>query len=354
VVVLALVSRAAAAAPTDHRKRGHHPSHTRVKHGQPDPAVPPAPAEPATQASVETQEPAVESPAAEAPSPSEDAHAPAAWQALRVSSAPPSLCTSTRANEPNSFEVEIGHREAARLAAGRSEIAIIVGLAVGRRDFTFSDPIGTPPQAYHLTAAPMATVGLEAYPLASTDIPVLRDLGMRGHFGRAIAVGSSTSAGASIDTTWTRFGGELRQRILVPGAHHLELGASGGVDVSFFDLRSTGNVGALVPTSRMVSLSLGGDARVVVVGRLSLLAGAAYLLPLSHGEIYDRFRDPHIAGVDGNVGTALRLATGLELRVDGRYTRYFARFSPQVGDPNVAGGALDQQFQLGMGIRYAH
>jgi len=38
----------------------------------------------------------------------------------------------------------------------------------------------------------------------------------------------------------------------------------------------------------------------------------------------------------------------------GRYTRYFATFHPEVGDPYVAGGALDEQLQVSLGVRYAH
>ena len=42
------------------------------------------------------------------------------------------------------------------------------------------------------------------------------------------------------------------------------------------------------------------------------------------------------------------------MRVGGRYTRYFASFDPEVGDAAVAGGALDQQMQMGVALRYAH
>jgi hypothetical protein len=96
------------------------------------------------------------------------------------------------------------------------------------------------------------------------------------------------------------------------------------------------------------------DGRVLVTQRLSVLLGGAYLSTTTRGEIYDRFRRPHVAGLDAEIGLAVGLTPGLEARLDGRYTRTFASFDPEVGDPAVAGGALDEQMQLGAGLRYAH
>jgi len=248
----------------------------------------------------------------------------------------------------------LGRREASRVAAGRIEVAVSAGIDAGRRVFTYSDPIGAAPQAYRLPLAPLATFRLEVYPLASTDVPVVRDLGLRARVSRGFAMESSTTNGVALQDSWTRFAGDVRQRVLLPGAHGVELGATVGIDASYFDLQTKSDVGSLVPAARMLSLRFGLDGRVPVTPRFSILAGGGYLATLSRGQIYDRFRRPHVAGVDGELGAALALAPGVEARLDGRYTRYFASFSPEVGDPAVAGGALDQQFQLGVGVRYAH
>jgi hypothetical protein len=93
---------------------------------------------------------------------------------------------------------------------------------------------------------------------------------------------------------------------------------------------------------------------MLLAGRLSFLLGAAYLLTISPGEIYDRFRRPSVFGVDGEIGAAFRIVPGLEARLTGRYTRYVASFKPVIGDQIVAGGALDEQLQFGLGVRYAH
>lgn len=231
---------------------------------------------------------------------------------------------------------------------------MLVSADVASRHFSYSDPVGRLPAPYRLPLAPMATFGLEAYPLASSNLLVLRDLGFRGRISRAFALDSKTPDGVTIETSWTRFSGEVRERMLIPGSHPLELGLYIGADASYFGMKTKTPVAALLPTARSISLRFGFDARVLVAWRLSFLLGGAYLLTRSPGEIYDRFRDPHVAGVDGDFGFALALLPGLEARLTGRYTRYFASFKPKVGDPAVAGGALDEQLQFGLGARYAH
>lgn len=255
---------------------------------------------------------------------------------------------------PSSADEALGKREAERIAAGRSEVAVLVGVDVGTRHFKYSDPVGTLYAAYRLPVAPMASFGLEAYPLASTDLPVLRDLGFQGRLSRAFAVNSKTPDGTTIETSWTRFGGEVRERILLPSSHPVELGVYVGGDASYFTMKTKTPVAALLPSAKTVAVRFGFDARVLAVGRVSFLLGGAYLATTSPGEIYDRFRAPHVHGVDAELGAAVALVPGLELRLSGRYTRYFSTFKPLVGDALVAGGALDEQMQFGLGVRYAH
>ena len=89
---------------------------------------------------------------------------------------------------------------------------------------------------------------------------------------------------------------------------------------------------ALLPSARTISLRFGLDGRVLLAGRFSAILDIAYLAVTSPGEIYEHFRDPHVAGIDGDLGFALAIVPGLEARLGGRYTRYFASFEPKVGD----------------------
>jgi hypothetical protein len=248
----------------------------------------------------------------------------------------------------------LGRREAARMAAGRIEVSVSASADVGSRHFKYSDPVGPLPASYRLPIAPMASFGLETYPWASSNVPVLRDLGFRGRISQGFALSSETPQGVTIETSWTRFGGEIRQRIFVPGPRAIELGVYVGADASYFGMETTLPVPALLPAARTIAVRLGFDARLLVAGRFSLLLGGAYLVTTSPGEIYDRFRSPGVFGLDGELGAALGIVPGLEARLTGRYTRYVATFKPIIGDQIVAGGALDEQLQFGLGVRYAH
>ena len=265
------------------------------------------------------------------------------------------IADSDLGSGPSAQELEaIGRREAARIAAGRIQVAVWAAVDMARRSFKYSDPIGPQYAPYRLPLAPMLSMGLEAYPFASSDVPGLRDLGFRAHVSKAFAVDSKTPDGATINTSWTRFGGEARQRLLFPSSHPLELGLSIGADGSYFDMSTRSVVQGLLPSARTLAVQLGLDARLELVSRFSLALGVAYLAPTVRGAIYNRFRDPHVHGIDGDFAAILGLAPGLEARASARYTRYFASFQPELGDSFVAGGALDEQFQFGLGVRYAH
>src|SRR6188768_1102938 len=119
---------------------------------------------------------------------------------------------SDEASPAHDNEAELGRREARRIAAGRIVVAVWAGGGVANRRFSYSDAVGYNLAPYNLPAAPMATFGIEAYPAASSDVPVLRDLGIRAHVSRGFAFDSNTPQHVTLETNWTRFGGELRQR----------------------------------------------------------------------------------------------------------------------------------------------
>jgi hypothetical protein len=346
-VALAVVSQSAVAATPRQKK----PSSSKrkapaAKHEDPPPAAPEPPAPPA-EAPVEAA-PADASPAEPVP------RDPASGAARLAAAHDDEPTRAPDVPSATSDEAELGRREAARIAAGRIQVAVWASGGMANRRFTYSDQVGYNLAPYRLPAAPMASFGIEAYPAAASGVPFIRDLGIRAHISRGFAFDSKTPQGVTLETNWTRFGGELRERLLFPGPHAFELGVLVGADASYFGMAAKAPVPALLPAARTIALRFGLDARLHVAWRLSLLAGAAYLLTTSRGEIYEHFRRPHVAGVDADFGFAVDLGSGLEARLAGRYTRYFASFKPRIGDEYVAGGALDEQLQAGLGVRYAH
>lgn len=342
--VVASPAVAAVAAPARRQKPARA---AKAKGAKPPPAEEtPAPAE------AKPEEPAP-TPPPEEPKPVEaPVTAPVVETKVDLDAKPPSEPAS--APEATSEEAALGRREAARIAAGRIAVAVSFDAGISRRSFTYSDPVGNQLAPYRLPVGPMASFGLEAYPFAATGISGLRDLGFRGRVSHAFAVDSKTPDGVTIDTSWTRFGGDIRQRFLVPGPHAFELGVLVGADASYFTMKTDAPVAALLPTGQTVALRFGFDTKLVLIGRFSAMLGGSYLAVTEPGEIYDRFRDATVKGVDSDFGFALGIVPGLEARLTGRYTRYFSTFKPALGDPNVAGGAVDEQMQFGLGARYAH
>lgn len=341
------------AAPAKHKKAVKHAASAAPSVPVPEQKAEEPPESPAT-APTPAAPPPEPTPSAPPATPVAD---PTAAVTERTASAEGPVIAPERARgaEPNSRELEaLGRREAARIAAGRSEVAVWAAMGVARRAFKYSDPVGQQYAPYRLPLAPMVDLGLEAYPFASSGLPVLQDLGFRARFSKAFAVDSRTPEGATIDTSWTRFGAEARQRLLLQSAHRLELGIAVGADGSYFDMSTSQVVPALLPSARTISVRVGLDARLEVVRQLGLALGAAYLAPTTRGAIYERFRDPELRGVDADFAAILRVLPGFELRASARYTRYFASFKPALGDHFVAGGALDEQLQFGLGVRYEH
>src|SRR6478609_5416870 len=123
--------------------------------------APPPPPEP----------PPVEPPEAPPADVKPDAEKPSAPAPVELTLSKPELAPVT------DEEAALGRREARRIAAGRSLVAVWVAGGVANRRFAYNDAVGYDLADYRLPVAPMATVGVEAYPAASSDVPVLRDLG---------------------------------------------------------------------------------------------------------------------------------------------------------------------------------
>ena len=143
LVLLGACSSAALAAPGRHRKRDR-PSARQV---EPVTGSPPADTLPPDSAGPPA--------AASQPEPADTPPLPAAPVATSgpapVEPAPPVAAGPApppAQREANDVALAMGRREASRVAAGRIEVAVMSSLDVGRRDFTYSDPVGDLPQPY--------------------------------------------------------------------------------------------------------------------------------------------------------------------------------------------------------------
>jgi hypothetical protein len=98
----------------------------------------------------------------------------------------------------------------------------------------------------------------------------------------------------------------------------------------------------------------GAEGRWEPGARIALLGSVAYLHALSAGRIGDATRFPRVAaqGAAVEVGAAVALLRGLELRMTLGLRRFGLAMHARPGDTLVAGGAVDEISWVGLGLAY--
>lgn len=222
---------------------------------------------------------------------------------------------------------------------------------MGARDFSYSDPITSNLRPYDIVGAPTIAASLEAFPLALTYVPIIRQLGITGLYARALGLTSSTEGGEAVSTTWDRLRVGLHQRM--PLRPDLAVGVRGAFALSRFHFEDAPPT--LEPELPDVTYK---GYRFGIDGRLWLdpwvvTADVGYHLVSSGGAAADRHRDPKIHGFDAGFCVSRRLYEGLDGRFEASYERYAYAFEPVPGDAYVAGGALDQMLHVGLGVGFS-
>jgi hypothetical protein len=239
---------------------------------------------------------------------------------------------------------------------GEVNTAIVVAnlaFELGGRRFDYKDQLSPNTSSYSVLGVPMPSVGIEIYPAGGTTLPFIRDLGLTMSFAHAFGISSATDNGTTVGTGWTHLAGGLRARFRPGSVKGPMIGVNGGIDYLQFTFDAAGPITGSVPAVTYASVRGGVDARIPF-WRMALLLDFGYDGALSAGDVYTRFRDSSVGGIDLGVGLSLGLGAGFELRLRGHYTRYFYKFRPLVGDSYVAGGALDEFLGFGLGLAYAY
>jgi hypothetical protein len=185
------------------------------------------------------------------------------------------------------------------------------------------------------------------------DVPVAKDIGLTGSYAMAFGLDSATEGGEPIDTTYIRVNAGLRGRIRLGDDKPPVLGINAGFSLLNFTYAAPDVLAPQVPTASYKFLRFGLDMRIPA-GPLAFELGGDFLLPLASGEVYERFKEPSVLGIELRGGVAVPIAAGFEVRMMGEYTRFFSSFGPVPGDAYVAGGALDQLISIRLGAAYAY
>jgi hypothetical protein len=229
-----------------------------------------------------------------------------------------------------------------------SLLAVRASVEAGSRHFAYTERVTPSLRPYDLFAAPLASIHAEAYPMARSRVPLVNGLGVVGGYTRAFALASADAGGTSVGTSWQAFDVAAHERVRV-GASAL-LGVSvgyGGIDFRFDAPPTT----AELPGVGYRFVRTGVDARGRL-GAFSVFGAGNYLAVLSTGDIGQLFPREHVGGIEATLGGALQLSAAFELSVTADYSRFFHSMNPVPGDPNVAGGALDEIARLSLGLTY--
>ena len=235
--------------------------------------------------------------------------------------------------------------------AGSALFSIELGVEFVGRWFDYSDPRTQNLRPYSVFGQPALSVSGELYPLASTDIAVLKGLGITAGYARALGLNSAVGDGDPISTTYQRINLGLRERLSLGEAS--VLGISAGLRFLTFEIDAPADLARTVPNVSYTLFRAGLDGRFPV-GPVALVLGAEYLLPLSSGPVYERFAGASVQGVGALAGVMVPVATGIEARLLVEYARFFSSFQPEQGDAYIAGGAIDQYLGLRLAGAYVY
>ncbi|WP_437947312.1 hypothetical protein WME98_42055 [Sorangium sp. So ce296] len=224
--------------------------------------------------------------------------------------------------------------------------SVELGVEFVGRWFDYSDALSQNLRPYSVFGQPALSVSGELYPLAGTNIAVLKGLGITAGYARALGLNSAVGDGDPLSTTYQRINLGLRERLTL--GESTVLGISAGVRFVTFEIDAPEALAATVPNVDYTIFRAGLDARIPA-GPVALALGADYLMPLSSGPVYDRFTGASVQGIGATAGVLVPVAKGIEARLLVEYARFFSSFQPELTDDYAAGGATDQY----LGIRLA-
>ena len=232
-------------------------------------------------------------------------------------------------------------------------LAMRVGLAVANRSFTYNDDVFGTLAPYDLPAAPVVSAGLEWFPGGHADLGLLSGLSV--HAEGELGLGIETlAANGSVHPTelWT-LGAGVRYRLRFD---EVELSVDAGYFGYGFAIRdaSQDEPRPAVPGVELHAVRAGAGVRWDIGSGLFFTGSGAYLAPLAVGEIGSEAWFPRLSvgGIEADAGFGITID---DIAIGARFAmrRFFYAMNPELGDPRVAGGAVDQSFSGALELTYA-
>jgi len=221
---------------------------------------------------------------------------------------------------------------------------------IGTRRVTYRDRVSTGLASYQSGALGLLRLGAEVFPSRGKGLPIVSDIGLFGETSRSLRSHAQFAPGDSFDDQWHAWDVGARWRGIFAGEEWLSLSIRYGSLSS--DISGPQLYGVLLPTGTLQYWRPGLDLRLPL-GPLAISLSGGYLDVVVQDAIGHAFPRATDAGVDAGASVSWSFTPRLELRLSGRYMRFFYSLHPQPQDPFVAGGALDEYavFDLAFSLR---
>ncbi|RYZ36475.1 MAG: hypothetical protein EOO71_31670 [Myxococcaceae bacterium] len=222
------------------------------------------------------------------------------------------------------------------------------------RPYTLGADVG----GFALPGAPQVSGDLTVYPLARFKQGALARLGITGSIDQSFGLKSTGSTGAvSYPTVAREWQAGLRYLMPFGQGERYGFEVTGTYGMNTFRIDPVNDERPLdLPNVEYQTAGLTLGLRAELTQKLDFNFRLGYLHPLSAGELNSDtwFPNASMGAITGSASVAYRLNSFLDVRLKADLRRYFFKFNPDVGDPYIAGGAVDQYpgLSLQLGFKY--
>ncbi|WP_147443888.1 hypothetical protein [Corallococcus sicarius] len=242
-----------------------------------------------------------------------------------------------------------------------------VGLRLFGRSLRYKDDVfgvlrpytlGLDVGGFPLPGAPQVAADLTVYPLARLSDGALARLGLTGALDQSFGLKSTGSNGAvSYPTVAREWQAGLRYVAPFGQADRYGFEVTGTYGMNTFRVDPVNDERPLdLPNVEYKTAGLTLGLRAALSEKFDFNFRLGYLHPLSAGELNSDtwFPNASMGAVTGSATVAYRLNRFADVRLKADLRRYFFKFNPDVGDPYIAGGAVDQYpgITLQLGFQY--
>lgn len=253
---------------------------------------------------------------------------------LRIRMRPVDLSAVSGPEEPKQTPTA-----AAIVASSWLDIELAVDAA--GRQFEYDNGIAPARRISRSVPLPGMTIAAHVFPLAALR-GAARDIGL-------IACVQRVFPATVVDIVPTELAIGGQARVHPWGRTGTLLNISFAYAITTFD--STGPAAEGLPSVSYRAVRVALDTRIPL-GRVAVLAGAAFREPLAPQSISTEFYHPAGHGADATLGLGWMAVRGLEARLVAHAQRYWFAFRPPAGALFDAGYAIDDVFGLRLGLAF--